>query len=83
MIDLVCTPCLLHTPRTLSGDQEHRLEIPKPDIQLREVQQQLCAHFHKSFPLNAASIVMDGKTYDEFCEQPFLALAPGSRAQDR
>ncbi len=63
------------------SEEAHTLEVTDKNVELRHLQRQLCSFFRKSFPKHAASLEMHGKTYDEFCDRPFLDLEAGARAQ--
>ena len=41
---------------------------------LRELQPEICKAFRVSFPLNAASLVVDEQVFDCFCQQPFMTI---------
>ncbi len=69
----------MYMPRTADGE-EHTLHV-ETQVELRHMQRQLCTLFHKSFPFNAASFAVNGKTYDDFGDKPFSDVPSGARVQ--
>jgi hypothetical protein len=57
--------------RFVCGGRSVNLEL-QTEARLRDVQQVLCKSFRQAFPKTKASVLVGGKTYEEFQGQPFL-----------
>ena len=58
--------------RSVSGD-EHKLTVARC-TRLREVQEQICRLFRKSFPATKVCLAMGSRSYDEFFDLPFVSV---------
>ena len=52
--------------------------FPK-DASLRDVQQELCGLCRKRFPWESAAVTVNGVTFDDFIDKPFVSAVDGER----
>ena len=57
--------------------RQKRILMIRRNMALRDVQEVLCQAFHQRFPIQAASVTIQGRFFDEFDEMPFLGLEEG------